>query len=105
MRRLPCAAADETIATANAAPSQTFRAFTVESPLCRAVLFGARRRDAGFDRVTVERPMRVLPRRHELHVMEQPLAPDAFKPCELIERIGVGVDPQVHRRGFPGGPH
>src|ERR1043165_9364535 len=80
MRRLLCAAADEAIATTNAAPSQTVRAFTVESPLCRAVLFGDRRRDAGFDRVAVEGAVRVLPRRHGFDVVAKPLASDAFQP-------------------------
>ena len=63
-----------------------------------------RRGDAGLDHVAVERAVRVLPRRHELHVMEKPLAADAFEPRELGERIGVIVDAQADRRIFLGGP-
>src|ERR1044072_666402 len=105
MRRLPCAAADEAAANANKAPSQRLRGFTVRLLFSRgAILFGDCRRDAGFDRVAVERPVRVRARRHKLDGVDQPLAADAFEPRELSQRIGVIVDAQAHRGIFLGRP-
>ena len=48
--------------------------------------------------------MRVRARGHEFHIVEQPLAPDAFEPREFGERIGVIVDAQADRRILLGGP-
>ena len=46
-------------------------------------------------------PFGFCPRRHEVHVVEQPLAADAFEPREFGQRIGVIVDPQAPPPDIP----
>ena len=58
--------------------------------------------DAGLDHVAVERTARVRPRRHEVHVVKQPLAADAFEPRELGatdrgDRRRAGSPPDIPR--------
>src|SRR5437667_6764610 len=116
MRRLLCANAGvaAVTATASKAPSNGVRAFTMISSVSRiddsaasgvVLLCGDSRRNAGFDHIAVKRAARIGPRRHEFHVVEQPLAADAFEAFELAQRIFVIVDAQADRRIFLGRPY